>query len=102
VPRILKEKLVNCARPASSFDNALRTSLEFLANPWNLRQSDRLEDRRTVLKLTFTERLTCKSKEGFRTATLSMPFSILAGLLSRDREMARPTGFEPVTSAFEW
>ena len=39
---LLKEKLGNCARPASSFDDALRTALEFLANPWNLWDSDRL------------------------------------------------------------
>lgn len=54
---LLQEKLANCARPASNFDDALRTALDFLANPWNLWQSERLEDRRTVFKLTFSERL---------------------------------------------
>lgn len=93
---LLQEKLDNCARPASNFDDALRTALDFLANPWNLWQSDRLDDRRTVLKLTFSERLAYKCKEGFRTASLSMPFNILAGILSGKMEMARPTGFEPV------
>ena len=93
---LMLEKLASCARPASDFDAALRTALDFLANPWNLWQSDRLEDRRTVLKLTFSERLAYKCKEGFRTAQLSMPFNILAGILSGKMEMVRPTGFEPV------
>lgn len=61
---LIVERLSNTARPASRFDDALRTAVDFLANPWNLWQSDRLEDRRTVLKLTFTERLRYKCKEG--------------------------------------
>ena len=97
---LLQEKLGSCERPASNFDDALRTALAFLANPWNLWNSEHLEDRRTVLKLTFSERLAYKCKEGFRAATLSMPFNVLEGLLSGDGEMAHPTGFEPVTYAF--
>ena len=97
---LLKEKLGNCARPASSFDDALRTALEFLANPWNLWKSEHLEDRRTVLKLTFSQRLSYKCKKGFRTASLSMPFNVLADFFSGNSNMAHPTGFEPVTSAF--
>lgn len=97
---LLAERLAVVGQPASKFEDALRTALDFLANPCILWKSDRLEDRRTVLKLTFTERLSYKCKEGFRTASLSMPFSILVGFLSRDGEMAHPRGFEPLTSAF--
>ncbi|MGE4430500.1 MAG: recombinase family protein [Sphingobium sp.] len=94
------ERLDNTARPASRFDDALRTALDFLANPWNLWQSDRLEDRRTVLKLTFTERLRYKCKEGFRTANLSLPFNLIAQFLGDEREMARPERFERPTLRF--
>jgi site-specific DNA recombinase len=85
---LLRENLNSEGRPASKFDDALRTALDFLANPWNLWQSDDLEDRRTVLKLTFTERLRYKCKEGFRTASLSLPFNVMTGLLVGEREMA--------------
>jgi site-specific DNA recombinase len=97
---LLRERLAIVGQPASNFEDALRTALDFLANPCILWKSDRLEDRRTVLKLTFTDRLAYKFKEGFRTAALSMPFNILAGFLSRDGEMAHPRGFEPLASAF--
>ena len=94
---LIVERLNNAARPASTFEDALRTALDFLANPWNLWQSDRLEDRRTVLKLTFAERLRYKCKEGFRTASLSLPFNIITQILSDEKEMARPKRFELLT-----
>ena len=93
---LLQERLANTASPASTFDDALRTALDFVSNPWNLWKSHRLEDRRTVLKLTFSERLQYKRKEGFRTANLSLPFNIMTSFLGGKSEMARPTGFEPV------
>ena len=79
----------------------LRTALAFLANPCHLWISERLEDRRAVLKLTFTERLRYKRNEGFRTANLSLPFRVSAGFLPGQNEMARPAGFEPATLGFE-
>ena len=54
----LLEKIASSGRPASDFDGALRTALDFLANPWNLWRSERLEDRRAVLKLAFARPLT--------------------------------------------
>ena len=32
----INERIANCGRPLRSFDETLRTSLEFLVNPWNL------------------------------------------------------------------
>lgn len=61
------------AGPAKSFDEALRTALDFLSNPWNLWASGQLEHRRTVLKLVFVERLNYVRDNGFRTANLSLP-----------------------------
>src|SRR5687767_8302559 len=54
---VLQEKISRCGRPLNSFDESLRTALDFLGNPTKLWASKRLEDKRTVLKLAFAERL---------------------------------------------
>ncbi len=104
---VLKERLAKGGRPASTFDQTVRTALEFLGNPWNLWASGRLEDRRSVLKLTFSDRLRYSRGEGFRTANLSLPFQVLrgfagasGGISGGDDRMARPRGFEPLTPKF--
>jgi site-specific DNA recombinase len=76
----LQERLASSTKPARSFEATFRTALDFLGNPQNLWRSDRLEDRRTVLKLTFAQRLSYRRGEGFRTADLSPPFKVLGGL----------------------
>ena len=97
---LIKEKMASAGRPASGFDETLRTALGFLANPCNLWKSDRLEDRKAVLKLTFTDQLRYKRGEGFRTANLSLPFKVLGDVSAHKKEMARPKGFEPLTPRF--
>lgn len=49
----LAEKVASCGRPLRSFDDTFRTAMQFLANPCYLLESDRIEDKRAVLKLTF-------------------------------------------------
>jgi hypothetical protein len=51
----LNERIANCGRPLRGFDETLRTSLDFLANPCNLWA--RLEHKKAVLKLAFADRL---------------------------------------------
>ncbi len=97
---VIKERMAGVARPASNFEDTLRTALDFIASPWNLWKSERLEDRRAVLKLTFADRLRYMRNEGFRTAKLSLPFNVMGGILGSENQMAHPTGFEPVTFAF--
>ncbi len=97
---VLQEKMAAAPVPKTSFDRTLRTALTFLSNPWILWRSERLEDRRTVLKLAFAEPLKYQRERGFRTANLTLPFSMLAGISGEKEGMAHPTGFEPVTSAF--
>ena len=97
---LIEERRANCGRPVSSFDDTLRTSLDFLGSPWKLWASPRLEDKRTVLKLTFATRLRYARGEGFRTADLSLPFKVMRKICGASEAMAHPTGFEPVTSAF--
>lgn len=97
---LLRERMASASKPVSSFDDTLRTALDFLASPWNLWGTGRLQDRRTVLKLAFAERLVYSRENGFRTAQLSMPFKMLNGDFGAKNEMVHPTGFEPVTPAF--
>jgi site-specific DNA recombinase len=96
----IKERIANVSRPASSFDDALRTALDFIASPWKLWNSERLEERRTVLKLVFADRLRYGRESGFRTANLSLPFNILGKICGGRNQMARPKGFEPLTPRF--
>ncbi len=97
---LIREKMATAGRPASSFEDTLRTALEFLSNPWNLWNSDRLEDRRTVLKLTFADQLRYQRDEGFRTANLSLPFKVLAAFKDGVTGVARPERLELPTPRF--
>lgn len=93
---LIKERMASAGRPASRFDVAVRTALEFLANPCNLWVSERLEDKRAVLKLAFADRLRYERNQGFRTADLSLPFKVLGSISGGEREMASPRGGEPL------
>ena len=97
----LNEKIANCGRPLRNFDEALRTSLDFLANPWNLWASERLEHKKAVLKLAFADRLTYVRNEGFRTPNLAIPFKGLADFRGAKSKMARPERFELPATWFE-
>ena len=97
---LLKEEIVKIGAPARDYDQTFRTAMAFLSNPWNLWRSDRLEDKRATLKLTFKDDLRYSRKEGFRTPETSFPFSMLADVLSLKREMAHPKRFELLTPRF--
>ncbi len=94
------EKMANCGKPMRDFDSTLRTALGFLANPYKLWASGRLEDQRAVLKLAFTDHLVYARNEGFRTAKTTPPFNVLGGFSCSENKMARPEGFEPPTTWF--
>ena len=89
---ILRDRLSENTRPKSGFEETLRTALDFLASPWILRRSKRLEDRRTVPKLAFADRLRYTRENRFRTANLAFPFKVLSALGSGDLGMARCAG----------
>ena len=63
-----------------SFEDHSRTAMKFLENPYELWDSEVLEDRRNVLKLCFTGKLCFDKNEGFRTARKALPFRVLEGL----------------------
>ena len=93
----LDEKIAQCGRPLQSFDETFRTAIQFLSNPHQLWVSDRLEHRRAVLKLAFSERLRYCRNEGFRTPEKSLPFLLLEGSDERKKEMVGLVGLEPTT-----
>ncbi len=96
----LAEKLSTDAKPLHTWEDLFEHAMEFLSNPWKLWRSDRYEDKRAVLKLTFADRLAWLRGEGFRTPNISMPFKALEDFCGGNLEMAHQRGFEPLASAF--
>ncbi len=91
----LREKLAALDAHRPSFKAAFRTAFEFLANPWKLWASNRLEDKRAVLKLVFTAPLAYDRKTGLRTAKITSPFKALKDLSNQNSIMVEPRGVEP-------
>ncbi|MEM6712823.1 MAG: recombinase family protein [Pseudomonadota bacterium] len=88
------EKLNSGAKPVRPFKEVFELAFAFLANPCILWASERLEDRRTVLKLTFADRLSYSRNEGFRTPDLSLPFRQLGVDCGLKNKMAHRGRFE--------
>ena len=97
---LCSEKITACDRPLKPFGETYRTAFNFLANPCKLWHSPRIEDRRTVLKLVFSDRLTYCRNEGYRTAKISTPFKLLGDINMKKNGMVPRTGIEPVTRGF--
>jgi hypothetical protein len=98
---LLKDRIATSGKPRASFDETYRTACDFLANPWKLWGSDRLEDRRAVLRLVFAEKLPYARNEGYRTAKMSIPFKMLGGIKMPNVGMvAEPVWREPVWPRF--
>lgn len=74
---LLSEKLAKADKPGRTFEDGFRTAMGFLGNPQKIWRSDRFEDKRAVLRLTFADNLRYALEGGFRTANLSLPFSLL-------------------------
>jgi site-specific DNA recombinase len=91
----LREKIVQTGRPMRPFAEALRTALDFLANPHRLWDCGRLPEQRALLKLAFSDRLPYSRGEGFRTPKKSLPFMVLASPAGAMNELAEREGFEP-------
>ena len=88
--RLLAEEKLNAAgKPRFTFNEVFEHALRFLANPCELWNSDRLSDRRTVLKLVFPKGISYCRNGGFRTPETSMPFKVLGGIRPGKKEMVR-------------
>ncbi|MCK5373946.1 MAG: zinc ribbon domain-containing protein [Alphaproteobacteria bacterium] len=93
----LKEKVSNCGRPLQPFDQTFRTAMEFLGNPQKLWTSERMEDKKAVLRLVFADKLTYCKDEGFRTAQTTLPITLLGQLGGDSSGMVGQAGLEPAT-----
>ena len=79
---ILAELSVQNAARRRPFDDIYRTACAFLANSWKLWASERLEPKRLVLRLAFSDRLRYCADEGCRTAKTALPFKVLGEFLT--------------------
>ncbi|MCK5659623.1 MAG: hypothetical protein KAH96_07085 [Alphaproteobacteria bacterium] len=91
----LKEKVSNCGRPLAPFDQTFRTAMEFLRNPQKLWASERMEDKKSVLRLVFADKLLYCKNEGFRTAQTTLPITLLGQLGDDSLKMVQAEGVEP-------
>ncbi len=92
---IMEEKLSRRGASEKTFNEMFEHSLAFLSNPWKLWVSERLEDKRSVLKLAFADRLAYRRNQGFRTPKTALPFKVLGDIDMGKCEMAEREGFEP-------
>ena len=90
----LNEKTNKTGGSHRPFEEMFELAMGFLANPVKLWHSERLEDKRTVLKLTFGERLAYLRNEGFRTPKTTLSFKVLGDICSGKNEMAHRGRFE--------
>ncbi len=105
IAKLEKDKLVaaetaqKSAGKRQAFSEMFELAIAFLSNPCILWDSPRLDTKRTVLKLAFSERLAYHRETGFRTPQVSVPFRFFGDFLEKN-EMAHPSRFERETSAF--
>ncbi len=97
---VLQEKIANSGDNLPDYDKTFRTAFLFLSNPYKLWASEKLEDKRSALKLLFTSKLSYDLKEGFRTAPIALPFKALEVLKGGENQMVRLRRFERPTTAF--
>lgn len=69
-----EEKIANCGRPLRSFDETVRTALDFLGNLNRLRASEHLEEKRIVLKLNFCSIFSISRAAAFNSASTATVF----------------------------
>ncbi len=104
---LLEEKIKSAGKPQKPFEESFRTAMQFLSNPAKLWHSGNLGHKKTVLKLTFADRLPYTRNKGFRTARPSLPFQViqelkesLEGDFASKGNMARRGRFELPTPRF--
>ena len=95
---MINDRIAACGKPQASFDETYRTALSFLRNPWKLWHSERIEDRRALLRLVFAERPVYARDEGYRTAEISIPFKLLGANNLGKTGVVELRGIEPLTS----
>ena len=95
---VIDERLENCGVVDESFEKVNRTALEFLANPHRFWRMADLTGKRIVLKAAFAKQIAYKKGVGYRTAALSLPFSVLRDFSDPKSGLVELSGIEPLTS----
>lgn len=95
---VLEEKLEHCGRPLKPYDQMYRTAMQFLASPHKIWACGGLTEKRTVIKLTFTDRLIWDRKTGYRTPDLSLPFKCLSDLNMQKMQMVPRPDLKSITN----
>ena len=90
-------KVVKLAQPARGYDAMHRTAVEFLVNPFKFWCLGQFEDKRSLLRLAFSERLVYERGKGFMEPKTTFPFKVLGDFLGRKTKMVGPAGLEPAT-----
>jgi len=75
---LMTEKLEAKARPRKSFGEMFELTLNALSSPCTQWKNGTLDTRRTLLNVTFEDRLIYCRNEGFRTPKTSMVYSMLS------------------------
>ena len=63
-----------------SYESAVGTIFDFIGNPLSIWDNGDLEERRLVIKLTFSKRLPYSKKHGFGTDGIALPFLVMGDL----------------------
>lgn len=74
--KIIENQLLLLQTRRPEFRTALEQTFEFLKNPYVYWKKDDLASKHLVLKLVFSDNLTYKRGEGFRTAHLALPLRV--------------------------
>lgn len=96
---VINEKIKKCGTFDAGMQESVRTAFRFLENPHKYWASAGLEGKRLVLKATFARPLGYHRQRGFRTAALSLPFSVLREFSEGDSEVVPLVGLEPTRLA---
>ncbi|GAB4182347.1 MAG: hypothetical protein Tsb002_03500 [Wenzhouxiangellaceae bacterium] len=92
---VLNEKAAATPQKLRSYDESVRTVMDFLSNPYQLWATGRMQDRQTLLKLAFPKGLRYCRNEGLRTAGIPLVFKVFGGSDTPENELAEREGFEP-------
>ena len=82
----------------TSYEGAVGTVFDFIGNPHSLWENGDFDDKRLVLTLTFAQQMPFDSKNGFGTAEMSLPFSVMKDMQQSNCEVVERSGVEPLTS----
>ena len=86
---VLDEQRANMGVPKHSFEELFERAILFLGSPAKLWKLGTFQQKRLVLRLTFSDRISYGPKQGLRIPKLSFPFKMFATILESEKQMAR-------------